>query len=58
MLDFMIEYLLLSFTMGAILGGAITGHVVFLFSRRPAPSRPRPSPHAVAPSPGSGPRQK
>ncbi|MDX9740172.1 MAG: hypothetical protein RBT81_03190 [Gammaproteobacteria bacterium] len=30
MIEFLAEYMLLAFTMGAILGGAITGHIVML----------------------------
>jgi hypothetical protein len=33
MMEFLAEYMLLAFTMGAILGGAVTGHLVMLRKR-------------------------
>lgn len=36
MMDFLAEYMLLAFAIGAILGGAVTAHLMVLFNRRPA----------------------
>jgi hypothetical protein len=40
MMTFLVEYMLLAFTMGAILGGAVTGHVVMLRRRQHAVTIP------------------
>lgn len=40
MMDFLAEYMLLAFTMGAILGSAITGHIVVLRTRHTTAAMP------------------
>ncbi len=51
MMDFLAEYMLLAFTMGAILGSAITGHIVVLRTRHTTAAMPN---RHGAPAPISG----
>lgn len=41
MMDFLAEYMLLAFAIGAIVGGAVTAHLMILFNRRPALVMPK-----------------
>lgn len=36
MMNLLAEYMLLAFSIGAIVGGAVTAHLMVLFHRRPA----------------------
>ena len=53
MMDFLAEYMLLAFAIGAIVGRSITAHLMVLYNRRPAlvmSSRRRPP--VTQPRPG------